>query len=235
VLLGKIYAKVIEKEGHIYQAHTVVAKRPSRTKRRQLMDLDHLAVQRKSGKEKFHARGNEISADLLGFWKWSSSDLLNNAMRGVLAEYIVALDLGVAESTRVEWDPVDLKTKSGISVEVKSAAYLQSWVQKGYSRISFDIRRKYGWDEETNRRSGNFMRHAQVYVFCLLDNKDNTTIDPLNLDQWRFYILQTDILNRELGDQKTIGLRRLRSLDPVEARFGEIGSVIDNLMDQQPT
>jgi hypothetical protein len=191
------------------------------------MDLDHLTVQRKSGKEKFHASGNELSADLLGFWQWSSSDLLNNALRGKLAEYIVALDLGNAETTRVEWDPVDLKTETGISVEVKSAAYLQSWIQNRYSRISFDIRRTYGWDEEANRRTGEVMRHAQVYVFCLLDHKDKTTVDPLNLDQWRFFILETDILNRELGEQKTMGLRRLRSLDPVEARFGEIGSVIE--------
>jgi hypothetical protein len=199
------------------------------------LGLDQVVVKRKSGEEKFHANGAALPADVLGFWQWSSSDLLNNALRGKLAEYIVALDLGVAETTRVEWDPVDLKTKSGISVEVKSAAYLQSWHQNRSSRINFDIRQTYGWDEKSNRRIDKVMRHAQVYVFCLLAHKEKSTIDPLNLDQWRFYILQTDILNRELGDQKTMGFRRLRSLDPVEARFGEIGSVINNLMEQQPT
>jgi hypothetical protein len=45
--------------------------------------------------------------------------------RSVVAEYIVALDLGLADSVRAPWFPFDFETRSGIKVEVKAAAYLQ--------------------------------------------------------------------------------------------------------------
>ena len=63
---------------------------------------------------------NEISLD---FWRWPASDLTNNALRGVLAEYIVALALRLTKSTRVEWDAPDLVTPSGVKIEVESAVY----------------------------------------------------------------------------------------------------------------
>jgi hypothetical protein len=52
--------------------------------------LGRLQVQRKSGGERFRANGTDIGPDLLDFWRWSASDLVNNTMRGVLAEYLVA-------------------------------------------------------------------------------------------------------------------------------------------------
>ena len=42
----------------------------------------------KIGSEPFVYRGESIGADLLGFWHWAYSDLVSNATRGVLAEYI---------------------------------------------------------------------------------------------------------------------------------------------------
>lgn len=44
-------------------------------------------------------------------------------MRGVVAEFLVACDLGIVDGFRAEWGPWDLETKSGIKVEVKSSAY----------------------------------------------------------------------------------------------------------------
>jgi hypothetical protein len=84
------------------------------------------------------------------FWQWAYSDFLSNALRGVLAEYIVAQAVGCTHRPRTEWDAYDLKTDSGLKIEVKSAAYLQSWQQKRLSPIRFDIGRKKGWDAETN-------------------------------------------------------------------------------------
>ena len=56
------------------------------------------------------------------FWEWAYDDLLTNTTRGVLAEYIVATALGVADTKRREWDQYDLKTADGDGVEVKSSA-----------------------------------------------------------------------------------------------------------------
>ncbi|MUL34818.1 hypothetical protein [Gloeocapsopsis dulcis] len=98
-------------------------------------------VLRKSGKDLFQEDGAPVGIKLLNFWQWSSSDLLSNTLRGRLAEFLVASALGVASGTRVEWDAIDVVSPSGVKVEVKSSAYLQSWRGRP-SRITFDIQHK---------------------------------------------------------------------------------------------
>jgi hypothetical protein len=97
--------------------------------------LDYIPVIRKTGNEMFKSNGQQTGITLLDFWKWSASDLIGNAQSGILAEYIVATALGVAESVQERWAPYDLRTRSGIKVEVKSGAYIQTWYQKSFSTI----------------------------------------------------------------------------------------------------
>ena len=42
------------------------------------------------------------------FWAWAYSSLAENATRGVFAEYLVGLALGVLAEPRLEWDAFDL-------------------------------------------------------------------------------------------------------------------------------
>lgn len=84
-----------------------------------IMSLNALDPIRKTGEESFVFNGESTNIKLQEFWSWSSSDILNNAMRGVLAEFIVASSLGIADSCRVEWDAYDIITKEGIKIEVK--------------------------------------------------------------------------------------------------------------------
>ncbi|MBC7812134.1 MAG: hypothetical protein H7175_13350, partial [Burkholderiales bacterium] len=72
------------------------------------------------------------------FWAWAYSDILSNANRSVLAEFLVGAALGVLDKPRKEWDAVDLRYREK-KIEVKSAAYLQSWQQKQLSIIRFDF------------------------------------------------------------------------------------------------
>jgi hypothetical protein len=127
-------------------------------------------VSRRSGKEPFHRAGRPAGPCLHEFWQWSASDLLGNTARGILAEYIVAMDLGADGGVWSGWDSWDLETREGTKVEVKSASYLQAWGQKELSRISFGIAPTRAWDPETNRYSDRISRWADVYVFCLLAN-----------------------------------------------------------------
>lgn len=191
------------------------------------MNLPKLKVDLKAGKEKFHSNGKVLSADLLSFWQWSSSNLLDNRMRGVLAEYIVAMDLGCKDKVRVEWEAYDLITDDGIKIEVKSAAYLQSWTQSKLSSIQFGIGKALGWSSDTNEFSKVKERASEFYVFCLLAHKDKATVDPLNLEQWTFYVLPTRILNEKVPDQGSITLNGLKKLKPKMAKFGEIGKIIN--------
>ena len=63
----------------------------------------------KTGNEHFVLDGMPAGYLLNDFWRWQSSDLLNNTLRGVLAEFIVAKALGIdTNGPRVDWEPFDL-------------------------------------------------------------------------------------------------------------------------------
>jgi hypothetical protein len=66
-----------------------------------------------------------------------------------------------------------------------------------------------------------------VFVFCVLAHKDKATVDPLNLDQWDFYVLSTNRLNAEVGEQKSITLGSLLQRNPTKASFSDLRARIE--------
>lgn len=169
----------------------------------------------KAGDEAFRMRSENVELAVLDYWRWANSDLLDNAGRGVLAEFLVAHALERTNEPRREWGAFDVRTESGIKVEVKSAAYAQSWPQESPSKITFDIGpRKQVWDPETNEWESlpQPERTADVYVFCLLGQPNDPDPDPLDLDQWNFLVLDRATLDRERRLQQEIALNPLESL-----------------------
>lgn len=188
-----------------------------------------LQTSRKSGDENFSLRGEPLDLQLSAFWQWSSSDLVSNAMRGVLAEFLVASALGLADGVRNQWDAFDLLLANGTRLEVKSAAYLQSWAHAKLSNIVFTIRPTLAWSSETNRLSSELHRQADVYIFCLLDHREKTTLDPMRLEQWKFYLLRSAVLDERHPSQKTISLASLLKLQPVEATYENLAERVAEL------
>ena len=140
---------------------------------------------------------------------------MSNTQRGVIAEFLVARAMGFGDSPRLEWGWFDLESGDGKKIEVKSAAYYQSWPQEKPSVIRFDIApRKWFWDPVTNTSESVEPpeRRCDAYVFCLFGDPAVSNPDPLDLDQWSFYVINTGIINRILGFQKTIGLNKLKWL-----------------------
>ena len=184
-------------------------------------------LQPRQPEEPFIFDGKQEKFSLLDFWIWSGSNVLNNTLRGQIAEYIVTKATGArVPAIRVEWNSIDVMTPQGISIEVKSAAYFQFWHQKKPSKISFDIKKTRSWDNKTGQDEKTPRRSAKVYVFCLLANDDRDTIDPLDLSQWKFYILPTTVIDSCLGDQKTIGLSRLKELGAEIVDYDQIHDTI---------
>ncbi|HEU6452339.1 MAG TPA: hypothetical protein VFT57_13040 [Gemmatimonadaceae bacterium] len=199
--------------------------------------LGRLAVRRKTGTEPFHVAGRSCDFTLLDFWRWSASDLLSNAMRGVLAEYIVAKALGADDGARTEWDSCDLRTPDGLRIEVKCAAYLQSWAQTKVSSPSFNIASRLAWDAATNTYAQEPCRSADLYVFALLHHRDKATVDPLDLSQWTFYALPAAVLNERCPRQKTIRLAPLLKLDPIHTDHAGLYATVEQMArtsDRQP-
>lgn len=193
------------------------------------MNLDRLPVTLKSGDEPLHAKGNLTGLSLLDFWRWSTSDLVSNATRGVLTEFIVATALGISiEQPREEWAAWDLTTPEGIKVEVKSAAYVQSWRQSRLSTITFNTPKTLAWDAETNRHDAEPRRQADVYVLALLSHRDKETISPLDLSQWEFFVLPTSVLDARKRSQHSITLPSLLELHGPSLSFAEIREAVLN-------
>ncbi|MCP4785816.1 MAG: hypothetical protein GY903_05410 [Fuerstiella sp.] len=180
------------------------------------------ALNKKSGLETFAPAGFQLQE----FWQWAGSDLLSNTQRGILAEYLVAKAVGSAGGVRTEWDAVDVVTPSDIRVEVKSAAYVQSWTQDKLSSITFNIAPRKSWDAQTNEYEGVAGRSADVYVFALLAEKNRDVVNPMDLSQWVFYVISTTRLDEAVSDQKTISLRPLLKLNPRDTNFDGLNAAI---------
>lgn len=167
-----------------------------------------------------------LGKTLLNFWRWSSSDLVGNTLRGILAEYIVACALGITDTKRVEWDAFDLRMPNGTTLEIKSAAYLQSWQQKAPSKIKFGIAPTRAWDEAASKHADERKRQADLYVFCLLHHQDKPTVDPLDMNQWTFYLLTSAVLDAEMPMQKSMTLASLLKMNPVQCAYQELAQAI---------
>lgn len=175
--------------------------------------------------------GNEgpiASVTVEDYWQWAHSDIISNTNRGALAEFIVGRAIGSTSRVRDTWGAYDLETPTGIRVEVKSSAYLQSWYQKRPSSPGFGIRKTLGWDPKTNEYEKDKRRQADVYVFCLLAHQeDKATLSPLDLAQWEFYVVGTADLDREFGERGGVSIFQVRELSPTYT-VDEIALAVSN-------
>lgn len=189
------------------------------------MELPKLVASRKTGDEHFHSANRPLDITMLHFWQWSGSDLVSNTARGLLAEFIVASALGLTSELREEWRSFDLLTASGRKIEVKSCAYLQAWGQTKLSDIVFNIHPTRAWEADTGALAAELKRQADVYVFALLAHKDKSTLNPLDLDQWEFYVVATNLLDARIGNSVT--LKSLQQLCPIAVSFANLRNAVE--------
>lgn len=166
------------------------------------------------------------------FWQWAYSDVLSNRNRAIFAEFLVGAALGALDGIRVEWDAVDLHY-FGKRIEVKSAAYVQSWAQSKPSKVIFDIREKLWWDAHTNTYAVERSRVSDCYVFCLFNERDvvraRETITDVEL--WQFYVLPTEYINRTFARSKSVALNRIQAIsEPVS--FSNLKRSVDLALSQ---
>ncbi len=154
--------------------------------------------------------------------------LVDNTQRGILAEFLVAVALDLHNSPRREWDEADVRLPSGTVIEVKSAAYVQSWEQSEYSTIRFGIAPHSGWNAVTGEYREAQNRWAHIYVFCVF-NRKQAPFDPLDTGAWDFYVIATSVLNQKVPTQKTIGLRSLENLSAHKCNYENLKKVISDI------
>jgi hypothetical protein len=181
-------------------------------------DLAPIKVKRKDGNESFHEDGKPPRVKLKHFWQWSASDLMSKSSRCLLAKYLVAKALELGDGVRNERAPFDLETKEGIKIEVQSFSPFQSGSQER-SNPALGVRRAHSGNEATSKFDEEIESQADIYVLCVLGGRetDEDKVDPLNINQWDFYILQAPVLNEERPTQTSSEASlNNRSLMPVE-------------------
>lgn len=185
------------------------------------MKLDEIKTTPKEPNQRFSFNGASLEFKLADFWTWNQSDLIENRNRGILAEFLVLQALRLDNPTRIEWGAFDLITGDGVKIEIKSSAYIQAWKQKKYSSITFDIKPTKTLLADNNY-SAEPTRQSDIYIFCLLHHQDQDTIDPMNLDQWTFYLTTTEALNKSLPKQKSIRISTIETIQHEKCTFMEL-------------
>lgn len=192
------------------------------------------------GSESFILNQTKLPITLLNFWQWAYSNLLHNMHRGKLAEFIVksALDIGNIRTTNKEQnglEPFDLEgpiipsTQKNSRLEIKSAAFVQSWKMRHPDVAKFSIAPAIAPDETGDYNdNATKQRNNDIYIFTLY-----TATDPkqniLDLSLWEFYVLPTYKIESDskLRKQKTISLKSIQRLC-VAVSFDELcDAVID--------
>ena len=98
------------------------------------------------------------------------------------------------------------------------------------STIQFNFEKATPLDDENGGYRGEPRRAAQVYVFALLKERDKSKVNPLNLDQWEFFVVPTVTLNVRKRSQQTITLHSLETekdeLKVQQVSFSELEAAV---------
>ena len=138
---------------------------------------------------------------MLDFWRWAFSDLLEDTLKGLYAEWLVGhlLGLPMNRGGRFDYGNFDLRSSGGLRVEVKSSAYWQSWKLRnpdGSPKTSHEIDRWRPTEKKrivfgglrakdaVDRTNTTIGYKSDFYVFAFQSEQDLDRWDALNLDQW---------------------------------------------------
>ena len=171
-----------------------------------------------------------VSGTVLDFWRFAMSDLRTNNLRGYLGEYLVANAVG-AKGQRVEWDSFDVVTPDGVTIEVKASGYLQVWAQRRPSVISFSGFRAKTWTPQDGYAS-QATYNADVYVFCVQTATSHEEYNPLDVNQWDFYVMPQHVL--AATGQASMALSRVRALAGEAVEFANLREAINAAAESNP-
>ena len=177
--------------------------------------------------DQLHGEVQLPAVGMLDFWRWAFSDLLEDTLKGLYAEWLVGqlLGLPMPHGGRPGYGNFDLRSSGGLRIEVKSSAYWQSWKLRNEDgslktapevdrwrpsaekRISFGGLRARDAVDRTRQDAGY---KSDAYIFCLQCERDPARWDALDLRQWEFYFLSRSDL--EALGVSNLSLTKLRTL-----------------------
>lgn len=188
-----------------------------------------------TGTEIFLHSHNTNPVTIMDYWRYAFSNLNSNVTRGTLAEFLVETALDNDIGVRNPWGDYDIPTKEGIKIEVKCGSYLQDWDQNDLSKVVFGRlkAKELYWSEavkpfaQINKENTGYK--ADIYIFALLSHQDPTILNPLDLEQWSFYILTRSKVSEITHNGKSLSLAKLDKFGVVPVRYNQIKSCVQEL------
>lgn len=115
---------------------------------------------------------------------------------------------------------------------MKATSYWQSW-KKGHAiseQRTFSIRKTYV-DYQNNKSEKE--RQNDIYIFCLDKGREEKSSNPLNLENWTFFVVPTSVINDSFGDQKVLSLNKIKTIERYgeELTYGQIKETVDCIID----
>jgi hypothetical protein len=178
---------------------------------------------------------NRIIDDLYGntvldFWSWAFSDLISGSNRGIFAEFLVGAVLGTTENARIEWDVAD-HIYRGRKIKVKSAAYIEHWLQSKPSRISFPVNHIQRKEIKTSIPGLTLYPKPEVYVFCVFDVRERNEADMLDMSKWLFCPVAAHIIESKYRRKKSITLKEVQRVAP-SVQILQLRRAIDGVIEE---
>ena len=182
-----------------------------------------------NGNEAFKQNGFELGFNVMDYWRFQFSNLIDNL--GYVAEFLIAQALCKDEPDNCNgWTVYDVGYR-GKRIEVKTTSYWQSWKASHIisEQRNFSIRKTY-LDYQNNK--SDKARQNDIYIFCLDTGRDEKSSNPMNLENWVFYVVPTKVINEIFGDQKVLSLKKLKELKPYnkELTWNDIKKVVDEII-----
>jgi hypothetical protein len=173
-----------------------------------------------------------LDASVADFWRWAFSDLRGNTLRGVFAEYLVARAVGDPRPLRVDWGNNDVCTRSGVTIEVKCSAYIQSWRQRRASVLTFGRLAGREYDEISGTYSTERRVRADVFVFAVQTQREPAEYDIFDLGHWRFWVATADAVRARIAEvpgtkNPTVGKTWLRQNAAGPVSYPQLAAAVE--------
>lgn len=183
----------------------------------------------------FEISGRPIFS-VLDFWKYCYGDLASQSP--AIAEFLVAKALHIEKAENMTyWTAYDMSYR-GVRIEVKATEYVHSWNKTRVSKV-----RTFSIAPSNNRYWGNtgdrkLSRQNDIYVFCINTNQEVQKPQPLNIDYWKFYVLETRRINQytEINgnpNQKKISLNVIKQMAGVPVNWSDLRNKVDQIVDER--
>lgn len=181
-----------------------------------------------NGNEKFVFNNLDLEFGMLEFWQTKFSDVYN--IQEYMAEFLVERALGINKSHNTEsWTLFDI-LYNDYRIEIKQTGYYHPWNKDG--KIS-QVRR-FGITKAYSKKGKSddvlYERQNDIYVFCLNKGETKETSNPLNVNNWEFYVISTKIINEKCNNYKSIGLEKVRKLTKAIS-YDKLKETIDKIIE----